>query len=50
MQACRKHTEQHVREDLGFIPSFADWMKAIRPEPWTGRPETGERLWLTQRR
>ena len=29
--------EQHVREDLGFIPSVADWMKAIRPEPWMGR-------------
>jgi hypothetical protein len=29
--------EQHVREDLGFIPSFADWIKAIRPEPWMGR-------------
>jgi hypothetical protein len=29
--------EHHVREDLGFIPSFADWAKAIRPEPWMGR-------------
>jgi hypothetical protein len=29
--------EQHVREDLGCIPSFADWVKAIRPEPWMGR-------------
>jgi len=29
--------EQHVREDLGFIPSFADWAKAICPEPWMGR-------------
>ena len=29
--------EQHVIEDLGFIPSFADWVKAIRPEPWMGR-------------
>jgi len=29
--------EQHIREDLGFIPSFADWAKAIRPEPWMGR-------------
>jgi hypothetical protein len=29
--------EQHVREDLGFIPSFADWVKSIRPEPWMGR-------------
>ena len=28
---------QHVREDLGFIPSFADWVKAIRPEAWMGR-------------
>ena len=31
--------EQHVREDLGFIPSFADWVKAIRPEPWMGRAQ-----------
>ena len=32
--------EQHIREDLGRIPSFADWIKHIRPEPWmagTGR-------------
>jgi hypothetical protein len=29
--------EQHVREDLGIIPSFADWARAIRPEPWMGR-------------
>jgi hypothetical protein len=29
--------EQHVREDLGLIPGFADWIKAIRPEPWMGR-------------
>ncbi|MGE4482919.1 DUF6915 family protein [Acidocella sp.] len=29
--------EQHVLEDLGFIPSFADWVKCIRPEPWMGR-------------
>lgn len=29
--------EQHVREDLGRIPSFADWCRAIRPEKWMGR-------------
>ncbi len=29
--------EQHVVEDLGFIPSFADWVRCIRPEPWMGR-------------
>ena len=28
-----------MREDLGFIPSFADWVKAIRPEPWMGRAQ-----------
>jgi hypothetical protein len=26
--------EQHVLEDLGHIPSFADWARVIRPEPW----------------
>jgi hypothetical protein len=29
--------ELHVQQDLGFIPSFADWMRAIRPLPWMGR-------------
>jgi len=33
----RRIGEQHVREDLGFIPSFADWVEAIRPESWMGR-------------
>jgi hypothetical protein len=32
--------EQHVREDLGRIPSFADWVRAIRPESWMGRATT----------
>jgi hypothetical protein len=35
--------EQHVTEDLGFIPSFADWVKCIRPEPWMGRAHRIER-------
>ena len=29
--------EQYVLEDLDRIPSFADWVRAIRPEPWMGR-------------
>jgi len=29
--------EQHVLEDLGRIPSFADWVRCIRTEPWMGR-------------
>ena len=31
--------EQHVKEDLGRIPSFADWARAIRPEAWMGRSQ-----------
>ena len=31
--------ERHVVEDLGFVPSFADWARAIRPEPWMGRAQ-----------
>jgi len=34
--------ERHVLEDLGRIPSFADWVRCIRPEPWMGhRSEIG---------
>ena len=29
--------EQHVIEDLGYIPSFADWARCIRPKPWMSR-------------
>lgn len=31
--------EQHVIEDLGRVPSFADWARSIRPEPWMGRAQ-----------
>ena len=31
--------EQHVIEDLGHIPSFADWVRCIRPEPWMSRTQ-----------
>jgi hypothetical protein len=26
--------EQHVKEDLGWIPTAADWLMCIRPEKW----------------
>jgi hypothetical protein len=26
--------EQHVKEDLGRIPTVADWLLAIKPESW----------------
>src|SRR5260370_41887702 len=36
--------EPHVIEDLGFIPSFADWVRCIRPEPWMGRAQPIHKL------
>ena len=32
--------EQHILEDLGRIPSFADWVRAIKLEAWMGRVGT----------
>ncbi len=26
--------EQHVKEDLGRIPTAADWLRTIKPESW----------------
>jgi len=31
--------EQHVREDMGRIPSLSDWIGAIVPQPWMNKPE-----------
>ena len=36
--------EQHVMEDLGFIPSFMDWVRCIRPEAWMGRAQPIHKL------
>jgi hypothetical protein len=32
--------EQHVKEDLGFIPSVKDWLENLMPQKWMRR--TGE--------
>jgi len=29
--------EQHVQEDLGRIPTAADWLRCMKPEPWMNR-------------
>lgn len=29
--------EQHVQEDLGFIPTAAHWLERIAAEPWMNR-------------
>lgn len=35
--------EQHVREDLGRIPSFEEWARCIHAEPWmTSRKRVDE--------
>jgi hypothetical protein len=26
--------EQHVQEDLGWIPAAADWLRGLKLEPW----------------
>lgn len=31
--------EQHVTEDLGFIPSVGHWLSAIRVQPWMNRTQ-----------
>ena len=30
----RDVAEQHVIEDLGFIPSLSDWLKEMPSQPW----------------
>lgn len=41
--------ELHVTEDLGFIPSFADWARLIAPAAWVtrGNPKNSPGLDLT---
>jgi hypothetical protein len=29
--------EQHVKDDLGWIPSVKDWLQHLEPQPWMGR-------------
>ncbi len=31
--------EQHVMEDIGFIPTLADWFLRIQPASWMDRPQ-----------
>jgi hypothetical protein len=36
--------EQHVLEDLGWIPAWADWVREIRPKPWMGRAQPIQKI------
>jgi hypothetical protein len=34
--------EQHVKEDMGWIPSVNDWLQNLMPQPWMRK--TGSKL------
>lgn len=36
--------EQHVVEDLGFVPSLSQWLSAIAAEPWMMRSRPLSRM------
>jgi hypothetical protein len=36
--------EQHVMEDLGFIPTFQDYVECMSIEKWMGKQETHRRI------
>ncbi len=40
--------EQHVTEDLGHIPSAADWLRQIQPRPWMNRSQRLSRQLVAQ--
>jgi hypothetical protein len=29
--------EQHVKDDLGWVPSVKDWLQHLQLQPWMGR-------------
>lgn len=29
--------EQHVKEDLGWIPTAADWLREVKYQAWMGK-------------
>lgn len=49
--SVRDIAEQHVIEDLGYIPSLDDWLKAMELQDWMGgpskekKPILGVKLW-----
>ena len=38
--------EQHILEDLGWIPSIKDWFKYIDTQPWMRRTGTHPKLFI----
>jgi hypothetical protein len=40
--SVRDIAEQHVTEDLGFIPTMQDWLSNMKIQSWMIRPEVRE--------
>ena len=38
--------EQHILEDLGFIPSVKDWLKHIKTQSWMWKSGTHPKLFM----
>ncbi|MEZ6124027.1 MAG: hypothetical protein R3C49_12755 [Planctomycetaceae bacterium] len=34
--------EQHVKDDLGWIPTVKDWLQHIQPQPWMDERRTSQ--------
>lgn len=39
-------SEQHVKEDCGFIPTVEDWLRGVPMEPWKVKTEKIEKQLL----
>ena len=37
--------EQHVKEDLGWIPTLQDWFKHLRVQPWMAKARADPEHW-----
>jgi alpha/beta superfamily hydrolase len=44
----RPIAEQHVQEDLGYIPCVADWLRTIKSEPWMRKAGKLENVYRIQ--
>ena len=42
----RDIAEQHVQEDIGYIPSLEDWVKGMPIEPWMMGKPGGKRKFI----
>ena len=42
--------EQHVKDDLGWIPTVKDWLENLKIQPWMGRTPLSGRLGMALRR